>query len=79
MIGIVLRLLVLIAVIWLILGFVKRLWRQPAAKPTAHHTISDMVKCDYCGVYLPSPEAIRHGRRVYCSTRHRDAVGGPQD
>ena len=29
-----------------------------------------MVCCEHCGIYIPDSEAIRRGRKVFCSKEH---------
>lgn len=33
----------------------------------------NMVRCAYCGLYLPENESIRAGEQIFCCTAHRDA------
>jgi len=67
------RLILLVAVVWLVLGLVRRLRQGPARPPSAAPPQSThMVRCDHCGVYVPEGEAVRAGGQVYCSTAHRD-------
>lgn len=30
-----------------------------------------MLRCDHCGIYIPSSEAIQQGERAYCCEDHR--------
>ena len=70
------RLIALLAIIWLVLGLVRRLRSGPAQPPPAGRVASThMVRCDRCGVYVPEGEAVHAGERVYCSSAHRDEDG----
>ena len=31
-----------------------------------------MVRCDHCGIYIPSNEAIVDGEKNYCSLEHKE-------
>ncbi len=69
-----LRILIVLAGLWLILGLVKRFLakRRPAApKPAAAN--DDVVPCARCGVYVPRAEAVQAHGRSYCSRAHSEA------
>ena len=70
------RLILLLAIVWLVLGLVRRLRQGPARPPSAERPQSThMVRCDRCGVYVPEGEAVRARGHVYCSAAHRDEDG----
>ncbi|OGI42047.1 MAG: hypothetical protein A2150_00085 [Candidatus Muproteobacteria bacterium RBG_16_64_11] len=68
-----LRILIVLAGLWLILGLVKRFLakhRPAAPKPAAN---DDVVPCAHCGVYVPRAEAVHPRGRDYCSQAHSEA------
>ncbi len=78
--GELLRLVFVLAAIWLALRLLKRhstphfhSHREPSAnRPSGGVT---MLPCARCGVYIPQDDAIRSEGRVYCSREH--ALRGP--
>ena len=64
-------LVVLIAVIAVIL-IARRLWRRPSASRPPRVASSPMVRCAYCGLYLPKEDALEADGEAYCSPDHRD-------
>ncbi len=75
------RSILLILFIWFILWFGKRLlvkhqlnkkYKQRMKQQTATQQQSKaMVRCEYCGVYLPKEEALSSGNNRYCCEAHR--------
>jgi len=37
--------------------------------------VERMVRCAKCGLHIPQHEALRAGKRFYCSPAHRDSDG----
>ncbi len=75
--GTFLRLAILLFGLWLVLRIVKRVLadrRQPP--PSSPPPAADMLRCDYCGTFVPGSEAVGAGGKHYCSARHRDADHG---
>jgi hypothetical protein len=35
-----------------------------------HYQKNNMLRCIYCGLYIPEKEAIKHGDNVFCSLKH---------
>ena len=72
--GTFLRLVIVLFGIWLVLRLVKRALLKddrpssPAAPP------ADMLRCDYCGVFVPRNEATMARGKAYCSAGHADAA-----
>ncbi len=77
------RSILLILLIWFLLWFGRRLFkrlkqnqydktRMEQATTTATRQQSKaMVRCEYCGVYLPEEEALSSGKSHYCCEAHR--------
>lgn len=63
--------LVVVAVWWLAKGF----RRKEPARDAAEVAPEQMVKCDYCGLYLPQGEAIVGANTFFCCTEHRRRAG----
>jgi uncharacterized protein len=66
-------LLALLAVALLIVRKVLQANRSSSDKsPPQKKPLTDMVRCDYCGVHLPVNEAIKAGEHFYCSAEHKE-------
>jgi uncharacterized protein len=75
------RSIFLILLIWFLLWFGRRYLQrlkqnqynkqniQP--KPATQQQSKVMVRCEYCGVYLPEEEALSSGKSYYCCEAHR--------
>ncbi|HEC83874.1 MAG: hypothetical protein DRR08_01835 [Candidatus Parabeggiatoa sp. nov. 2] len=73
------RLILLALLAWILWKFSQR-WYQnaklskkdnkPPPPPLATQKHEVMVRCDYCGLYLPSSEAISSGEAHYCCEAH---------
>jgi uncharacterized protein len=83
------RLILLILLAWILWRFAQR-WYQNARKnmnraskdekptikpPTATNGV--MVRCDYCGLYLPEKEALHSANARYCCEAHERAAQQP--
>ncbi len=71
--GQLIRILLLLAALWLVLHFVRRALgrhrrseNEPSSTGPAH-----MVACSLCGTHVPESEALRAGERTYCCEAHR--------
>lgn len=68
--------IILIIIIWR-LGqawykrFVKNQQPKNQSSPLTQIKSETMLRCDYCGVYLPAHEAVREGNKVYCCHAHK--------
>jgi uncharacterized protein len=70
----VLKILLLIAIAFVVLALVKsyqRSLQSPARPARTDKDAEDMVKCAHCGVNLPRSEAIYSGGDFYCTPEHR--------
>jgi uncharacterized protein len=66
-----LRLIILFLAIWLIARFIRKLLaRDPAA---GNGVMPRMVRCEYCGLFLPENETIVSGNHFYCCKQHESA------
>jgi len=73
--GTFLRLVIVLIGIWLVVRIVKRYLadhRHPPA-PSVPRPSADMLRCDYCGIFVPRADAIRAGDKNYCSGEHVEA------
>jgi uncharacterized protein len=65
-----LRILIILAVLWLAVGLIKaylgrrRTPRRPRTVPTP------MRRCAHCGVHVPANEGYVAGGRFYCTREH---------
>jgi len=69
----VLKVLLLIAIVFLVLALFRAYQRslnKPPA-PVREQTVEDMVKCVHCGVNLPRSEAIYSGGEFFCTPEHQ--------
>jgi uncharacterized protein len=71
--GQLLRIALVLLALWLILRFIKRALARRRADSPAPPPPADMLRCDYCGVFVPRAEAIAARAKVYCSSDHADA------
>ena len=59
--------------LWIILRLVKHALAGRRPPPPASPMPADMLRCDYCGVYVPRTEAITARTKAYCTGEHADA------
>ncbi len=65
------RLILLILLIYFLLRWVTRFILQSRnEKMTAQKAAKKMVRCDYCGVFVPQSEALEYQGKYYCSKSH---------
>ncbi len=71
--GQLIRILILLAALWLVLHFVRRALRrhQRPDGDTSSPAPAHMVACALCGTHIPESEAVRVGNRTYCCEAHR--------
>lgn len=72
--GTFLRLVIVLFGVWLVLRLVKRALLKDD-RPSAAAPPADMLRCDYCGVFVPRNEATLARGKAYCSAGHADAAG----
>jgi uncharacterized protein len=72
--GTFLRLALVLFGIWLVLKLVKRaLLRRDHPPSPANLPPADMLRCEYCGTFVPRSEAVTAGDRHFCNRQHADA------
>ena len=72
-----LRILLLLALLFIIVYFLRRLFsvNGASAKRSGKRLRARMVKCGHCGTYVPEEDAVKVSGKTYCSEAHRDADG----
>lgn len=70
--GTFLRLVIILLGLWLVVRVVRRALRDRRPPPAA--LPADMLRCDYCGVFVPRDEATLARGKAYCSASHADAA-----
>ena len=68
-----LRIAIVLFGLWLILRFIKRALTKRRPGSPAPPPPADMLRCDYCGMFVPRGDAITASGKVYCSDHHADA------
>jgi hypothetical protein len=68
-----LRIAIVLFGLWLILRLVKRALARRRPGSPAPPPPADMLRCDYCGMFVLRSDANRAGGKVYCSANHADA------
>jgi uncharacterized protein len=71
--GQILRIAVVLFGIWLVLRILKRALTRHHSEPSSAPPPADMLRCDYCGTFIPRSEAITGNGKVYCSGHHAEA------
>ena len=70
------RLIFLLAVIAIAVLIVRKILETGKTtsdeKPPARKPLTDMVRCEHCGVHLPLSEAVQDGDHYYCSREHKE-------
>ncbi len=82
--GQLLRLIIIVAVVWLIVRLVKNALARlggpkssaAPASPTRKIPAKDVVPCAHCGLHVPETEAIEYRGRFYCSREHLEENDG---
>ncbi len=71
--GQMLRIALVLLVLWLILRLIKRALAKRRSDSPPPPPPADMLRCDYCGVFVPRSEAVAARTKVYCGSDHADA------
>lgn len=66
-----LRLIILFLAIWLIGRIIRKLLIHDQGPDKG--AIPRMVRCEYCGLFLPENETIVSGNHFYCCKQHESA------
>jgi len=68
-----LRIAIVLLGLWLILRFIRRALARRRSGTPAPPSPTDMLRCDYCGMFVPRSDAITASGKTYCSDNHADA------
>ena len=68
-----LRIALVLIGLWLILRLIKRTLAGRHSDSTPPALPADMLRCDYCGMFVPRGDAITASGKIYCSGTHADA------
>jgi uncharacterized protein len=68
-----LRIAIVLFGLWLILRFIKRALTKRRSASSAPPPPADMLRCDYCGMFVPRSDAITASGKIYCGDNHADA------
>jgi len=67
------RIAIVLFGLWLVLRLIRRaLAKRRSGSPTLPPP-ADMLRCDYCGMFVPRSDAITVSDKTYCSGNHADA------
>ena len=67
----VVKILLLIAAVWIVILLVRRYQRSLAQPDATVKPVENMVKCAHCAVNLPRGEAIYTQGDFYCTVEHQ--------
>jgi uncharacterized protein len=59
-------LVAVIAIFWIVKGFIRRANNKPQTKISS----KDMVQCEHCNAYLPKDDAIVMDNKAFCNQQH---------
>jgi len=65
------KILLLIAVVWVIFLLIKRYQRSMNMPDAPAKPVEDMVKCAHCAVNLPRGEAVYTEGDFFCTVEHQ--------
>lgn len=65
------KILLLIAAVWVVILLVRRYQRSLVQPHTTVKPVENMVKCAHCAVNLPRGEAIYTQGDFYCTAEHQ--------
>jgi uncharacterized protein len=68
-----LRIAIVLFGVWLVLRIIRRTLQNKRDPSPPSSVPADMLRCDYCGIFVPRSEAVTTGGRSYCSGAHADA------
>ena len=71
--GQLLRIALVLLALWFIVRLIQRALARRHSDSTPPAPPADMLRCDYCGVFVPRAEAIAAQSKLYCSDDHADA------
>ncbi len=67
-----LRIILVLVGLWMVLRLLRRALANRKTGP-APPTPADMLRCQYCGVFVPRHDAVAADGRHYCSEAHAEA------
>ena len=73
--GQLLRLIIILFGVWLVLRLIRHSQQEQRpgpSSPTTPPPPADMLRCNYCGVFVPRSEAVTARGHAYCSGDHAD-------
>ena len=65
------RLILIGIIIWLVWRAVAGNRERTAVKRRTRLQVGQMVRCEYCGLFVPTDEAYHDGARTFCCEAHR--------
>ena len=68
-----LRIAIVLFGLWLILRLIRRALAKRRSNSPTPPPPADMLRCDYCGMFMPRSDAITASGKIYCSDKHADA------
>lgn len=68
-----LRIAIVLFGLWLVVRLISRALARRRSDPPAPPPPADMLRCDYCGVFVPRSDAVTASGKTYCSDNHADA------
>jgi len=68
-----LRIAIVLFGLWLILRYIRRALAKRHSGSPASPPPADMLRCDYCGIFVPRSDAISASGKNFCSGNHADA------
>jgi uncharacterized protein len=71
--GQLLRIAILLFGVWIVLRIVRKAISHRRSDASPLPPPADMLRCDYCEVFVPRDEAIEKNGKHYCSSQHADA------
>jgi len=67
-----LRIVIVLVGLWIVLRLLRRALANRNTGPTPPAP-ADMLRCQYCGVFVPREDAITANDRHYCCEAHAEA------
>jgi uncharacterized protein len=71
--GQLLRIAILLFGLWVVLRIVRKALSQRRSEASPLPPPADMLRCDYCGVFVPRDEAIEAHGKHFCNSHHANA------
>jgi uncharacterized protein len=68
-----LRIAIVLFGLWLVLRLIKRALAKRRSDSLTPPPPADMLRCDYCGMFVPRSDAITVNGKIFCSGNHADA------